>query len=480
MTSGCSATQCDNPTVFDIPHLSKTSEGPDAQALQRVFHITSGIATCIASPALSAKYNVEQDNRQLVVSVTNRTTGEQAWFNEQRTRKPQTFKKDAGGDADKPADPTKGGLNCDFCNWQELTAEDTFGRIELPHAVTGSNLFKYAEPCHGLVLFKHHDPLSFSLEQLADFMTVSDVWFQRSAQEHPDARHGFFIWNALARAGASQYHGHGQLMLSRVPVPTQSSLSAAAAQHTSLHGTCYYQDLLAAHRAAGLLRSCAGDGGQGRAWIASSLAPLKDMEVIIIGDSLSCPAFVRALHASLRALIDELGCQSFNVGILNIPLPQPITQQQQPGQVDQAPAECSGAAMSRGQHHTEQTASGTGIMECGMPTGPVMARVVSRGRVAQVASDFGCLEVVGGASIGHTDPYRVIAAVEEQLQGQGLVDVAGPLQWVWSMSMVCKSMQPQAYWPSRGSARPMPSVYMATLLCWPSSSSQVWVVAHML
>ena len=29
--------------------------------------------------------------------------------------------------------------------------QDTFGRIERPHAVSGSNLFKYAEPCHGLV-----------------------------------------------------------------------------------------------------------------------------------------------------------------------------------------------------------------------------------------------------------------------------------------------------------------------------------------
>jgi hypothetical protein len=42
-------------------------------------------------------------------------------------------------------DSTNNGANCDFCNWQLLTASDPgFGRIELPHAVTGSNLFKYA------------------------------------------------------------------------------------------------------------------------------------------------------------------------------------------------------------------------------------------------------------------------------------------------------------------------------------------------
>ncbi len=47
----------------------------------------------------------------------------------------------------------------------------------------------------------------------------------------------------------------------------------------------------------------------------------------------------------------------------------------------------------------------------------LLARVVSRGRAAQPASDFGGLEVLGGASIGHTDPYEVMAAVEQQLQG---------------------------------------------------------------
>lgn len=42
-------------------------------------------------------------------------------------------------------DSTDNGAKCDFCSWRLLTASDPgFGRIELPHAVTGSNLFKYA------------------------------------------------------------------------------------------------------------------------------------------------------------------------------------------------------------------------------------------------------------------------------------------------------------------------------------------------
>lgn len=93
-------------------------------------------------------------------------TLEQTWFNEARTRKPQTFKPDPAAAAASVqrgfADPTDGGSRCDFCRWPELTAQDAWGRMEARHAVTGSNLFKYGEPYHGLVLFKHHDPLEFT------------------------------------------------------------------------------------------------------------------------------------------------------------------------------------------------------------------------------------------------------------------------------------------------------------------------------
>lgn len=97
--------------------------------------------------------------------------------------------------------------------WQTLTAEDKgFGRIDLPHAVTGSNLFKYAEPYHGVVLFKHHDPLQFSSGQLADLLRAGQLWFEACQRQHGGAPlHPFYLWNCLPRAGASQYHGHAQV-----------------------------------------------------------------------------------------------------------------------------------------------------------------------------------------------------------------------------------------------------------------------------
>ena len=35
--------------------------------------------------------------------------------------------------AESQQDPTEGGRNCDFCQWESLTAEDTFGRCETSH-----------------------------------------------------------------------------------------------------------------------------------------------------------------------------------------------------------------------------------------------------------------------------------------------------------------------------------------------------------
>lgn len=57
-----------------------------------------------------------------------------------------------------------------------------------------------------------------------------------------------------------------------------------------------------------------------RAHCCVSLAPRKDMELILIAPNLQSPIFGFLLYNSLRCLIDKLGVTSFNVGILNIKL----------------------------------------------------------------------------------------------------------------------------------------------------------------
>ncbi|GLC62276.1 hypothetical protein PLESTB_001865100 [Pleodorina starrii] len=364
---------------------------------------------------------MEPDNAQLVVSITNKATLEQAWYNEARTHKPQTFK----ADATALVDPTDGGRKCDFCNWRTLTAEDAWGRFERRHAVTGSNLFKYGEPAHGLVLFKHHDPLAFSREQLDDFLGVSADWFAAAAAAHPDAAHPFFIWNCGPRAGASQFHGHGQLMLTTLAVPAQARLTQQAEQHALAHpGTSLYHDLVHSHAAVGLARLVVR--GADRCWLLAHLAPQKDMEVVLLGSALTSPAFVAALHASLRALVDGLGVQTFNCGILNVPLGTQAAAEAANGlvangfsELEAAPALEAAGGLGPDREPAQQGSDGGGagleLPPLDLSWRPMMARVVSRGKITSPASDFGCLEVIGHASIGHTDPFLLIRMIDEQL-----------------------------------------------------------------
>lgn len=190
---------------------------------------------------ITSGLSAEPSQAQTVVSVTNKVTNQQAWFNKARTQKPQLFQQ-----PDVLADPTAVKQHCDFCHWQDYTASDSFGRykvahylctagprclfptkqrlkllhnmyrVESRHTVTASNLFKYCEPCHGLVLFKHHHPLSFNQQHVSELLSTADKWFIASQQAHPEAKYPFFLWNCLPRAGASQFHGHAQVMLSKV------------------------------------------------------------------------------------------------------------------------------------------------------------------------------------------------------------------------------------------------------------------------
>jgi hypothetical protein len=144
-----------------------------------------------------------------------------------------------------------------------------------------------------------------------------------------------------------------------------------------------------AHESVGLVRRLPPAVGAAAAATAAaayaSLCPWKDSEIVVHGAALTCPAFQALLHAALRALINELGVRAFNASVHNIQLPA-----------------------------SRRQAGGGGGTSAARP---VVARIVSRGQPSAVASDFGGLEVFGGASIGHTDPWRVAEALGRALGG---------------------------------------------------------------
>lgn len=391
--------------------VSRQSKGSQHNAhFQRIFNVHSLDAACRTTPELQMKYQVDIENVQNVIAVENLITSDVAFFNPSRKLKPQNFSKSASSPA--LLDPTENGNRCDFCKWQQFTATDQFGRVDRTHAVTASNLFKYGAPYQGVILFKHHDPLVFSLPQLTDLLLVADEWFLEASthynthtavpsdattntnKNNKNKLYPLFVWNALSRAGASQFHGHAQVMLSAVDFPTQIREKKAIQQYkATYHGAAYYEDLVAAHDAAGLVRwmnlelpsennddNCGGEGIEKEEGFVSScrsvafpsLCPYKDSEIVILGSSLKSEAFQKMFYIALRTLIDELGHQTFNAGIYNIDIDD----------------------------------------SAGSSEGVVVAKVVARGKLSSAASDFGGLEVFSGASIGHTDPFIVKEAFD--------------------------------------------------------------------
>lgn len=310
------------------------------------------------------------DNRQYLISIKNNITSDVAWFNKERVKKPQQFVQTGNKASDTGVSKA-----CDFCSWDVLTAEDDFGRIEGEYCVTASNLFKYVAPYQAVCLFKHHDPLSFSLDMLTDMFNVSHAWFDRCYMDHHDRReeglrsrlYPLIVWNCGGRSGASQVHGHSQLLVSDRQFPQQEVLQRYVFRECEGD---YYHDIFRAHAEVCLSRGNVGLGG-----MFASLCPYKDREVYIFGNTLTDAEFIKIVHCSLRAMIDILDTSSFNVGIY---------------------PRCEGGRMDQ----------------------EVVCRIVSRGKHSSksLASDYGGMEVFTGASIMHTDPYDYMKAYDIQYQ----------------------------------------------------------------
>ena len=107
---------------------------------------------------------------QVVFSLFNKYSHESTLFSKLRSKRPGI---NGAGDplvyVNKLIKESEG--SCDFCNYKEMTAFDSFGRIESKHAVAVSNVFKY-EAYHGLILLKKHNPVTFNQEEFMDMMSV--------------------------------------------------------------------------------------------------------------------------------------------------------------------------------------------------------------------------------------------------------------------------------------------------------------------
>ena len=392
--------------------------GSDGAALRDIYAVDMKFARCRVGADLVAAYGVAQESVQEVVTLSNLASGEQAVFNVSRNRKPQTFI--ARGASLRPSgddtagvevtardfDPTRAGKRCDFCDPLRFTATDEFGRFETAHVMTASNLFKCAGQ-HGLILFRRHEPLGHTWEEVEDMFKAFEWWVDKAivAASGSGCMHFYpmLVWNVLPRAGASQYHGHAQAMLTESVPPAihrwsvlrrDAGLSIVAGHGPEMGfegqsiSTDYLECMMRAHRRVGLAREVlsppAGGGGKAPgkmtgppAHVWASMTPVQDMELVVYckEDGVN---FRRAFFAALNTLTCEMGVLTYNAAVYPL------------------------APVSR-----------AGEMHGGR--GPTVARFVQRGNMTSAASDYGSLEVFCGTKVARTDPFTLVAALDNVL-----------------------------------------------------------------
>ncbi len=295
---------------------------------------------------------LESARKQRVISIYNKWTGEGALFNSMRLRKP-VHHHTRGDDHLKMLMDTSG---CDFCSPETRTPEDVFGRIRGEHSITASNIAKY-DAWSGLLIFKNHNPLQFNLNELSDYLKTSSRWF-KEAEAVSGFNYPLIIWNCLPRAGASQVHGHMQLLLGQRPYARIGLLDRVAGIYRARYGSSYHEDVFRVHEALGLGIEY-GDKG-----VYASITPVKEREINLIfrSDYSDDLTLQRLLFKILRYLIDVKDVCSFNLML------HPVN----------------------------------GAMEI-----PGIIRIVDRGPISSMSSDIGGMELFGSSIIGE-DPYRLM------------------------------------------------------------------------
>lgn len=307
---------------------------------------------------------VKRIESQQIVKTYNKWTGSGSLFNSLRASRPGVKDEEIANLREKVDEYIKTSKKeCEFCNPEKYTPEDVFGRIKGKHCITGSNIAKY-DAWSSVIFFKRHNPLEFSLEELSDYIDTGFKWFKRVHNYDKQFKYPFFLWNCLQKAGASQIHGHAQiLMTDNIHYAKPQFLRKVFRQYMRWTGKNYFNDLYKAHEKLELALDGEVNG-------FASITPIKEKEFIIITrDSPSKNDSVKeAIYKVLRCYVDKLGVTSFNL-----------------------------------------------VISCpafGEPTFPYIIQIVDRGSIFKPTADIGAMELYG-SSVVSDDPYNVIKAVNK-------------------------------------------------------------------
>lgn len=359
------------PTIANLDVLVAGLPAGDRARFERIFGLNVTVGKVVPPETMYSWIaghfgTVGAVRRQRIVKVTNRVTLEGSLFNELRASRPLETPSglDGRNDLEETILHSAGGP---FCNPEQGTPADAFGRVRGRHAITASNAAKY-DGWHAVIVFDEHHPLRFTADQVTDYIDTAQTWAQKAHEAAPEACYPFFLWNCLWRSGASILHGHAHMALTQgMHYARVESWRRAACGYRAMHGTDYFDDLLALYHALDLAVD------HGTATIFPSLTPFKEKETHIVARHLDRD-LKSALYLVLSTFVERLGVQSFNLALYQPPL-------------SGTPEDWSGF--------------------------PFVFRILDRGRLQSNTSDMGAMEFFA-QSVVATDPFRVADALRAE------------------------------------------------------------------
>src|SRR5829696_6193522 len=351
--------------ITNLPDLISDLPSEDRVLAERIFEVSTTTGRLVPPEAMHAWIeksfgSVDHVIAQRIVKVTNRITLEGTLFNGLRASRPL----DTGVslDLDREIAATEGDP---FCHPKEDTPADVFGRVEGDHATTASNVAKY-DGFHGVVIFSDHNPLHLTPEKVAGYVSAGLKWAHKALEADPEARYPFLMWNCLWRAGGSIIHGHAQVTATRSShYPKVERLRRNALAYKREHGSDYFEDLYSIH--ASLVLGIRLEGARAFA----SLSPIKEKELVVIGENPGDASLGRAVGALLQGYVEDLGVRAFNVAFYMPPL---------------------------------------GSTQEDWSDFPTVVHIVDRGDPSNRTSDIGAMELYA-ASVVASDPFRVAEAL---------------------------------------------------------------------
>ncbi|MBA2691522.1 MAG: hypothetical protein H0U65_03385 [Rubrobacter sp.] len=355
------------PKITDLPALVENLPERDRSLAHRIFDVSASTGKLVAPETMKAWIEASFGSigavvEQKIVRVTNKATLEGTLFNSLRASRPL----DTSVDANLEEEIAKT-MDDPFCHPETGTPADVFGRIYGKHSITAANVAKY-DAHHAVVVFGDHNPLGLTPEKVSDYISVAMEWSRKAMDEDPEAIYPFLMWNCLWRAGGSIIHGHAQATLAKGShYPKVERVRRDAKVYEDEHASNYFDDLARVHETLGLGIPVEG----ARAF--SSLTPVKEKEIVVIGESLD-ESFKHAVGSLLERCVGVLGASSFNVAFHLPPLAE-----------------------------TEEEWSHF----------PVLCRIVDRGSPSNRTSDIAAMELYA-ASVVASDPFEVARVMRDE------------------------------------------------------------------